>query len=205
MIRNLVIKSENRKENTIVLLIDFKGHPLLGDEYVNNTRYSEIQRFLTSKNISREHLIFISNHKSYEGTSYDPKLTELFNMAKTVGYTTRYIDELASRTDIIDTVQIAMGWDVTPRDTQIIIGGCNFGGCVINAKKMSAVHWVGKDFQTIIHLPLCAEYEQPGVTSTEKAYNGFKQLYDFIKEHNAFDIKLTDKFEQLEMTFYEKK
>jgi hypothetical protein len=52
---------------------------------------------------------------------------------------------------------------------------------------------------------LCAEYEQPGVNSTEKAYNGFKQAYDLIKEHNAFNIKLTDKFEQLEFTFYEKK
>ena len=199
MIKNLMTKSENRKENTIVLLIDFKGHPLLGDEYVNNTRYSELQRFLTSKNISRENIVFVSNIKN------DPKLMELFEMANTVGYTTRYIDELVSMSDICNTTQEAMGWDVTPRDTQIIIGGCNFGGCVINAKKMSAVHWVGKGFQTTIHLPLCAEYEQPGVNSTEKAYNGFKQVYDFIKEYNAFDIKLTDKFEQLELTFYEKK
>ena len=196
MIKNLMIKSENRKEKTIVLLIDFKGHPLLGDEYVNNTRYSEIQRFLTSKNISREHLIFISNHKSY-----DPKLMELFNMANTVGYTTRYIDELASMSDICNTIQLAVGWDVTPHDTQIIIGGCNFGGCVINAKPISAVHWSKIGYQTIIHLPMCAEYEQPGVNSTEKAYNGFKQVYDFIKEHNAFDIQLTDKFEQLNFSF----
>ena len=199
MTRNLMRKSENRKDNTIVLLIDFKGHPLLGDEYVNNRRYSELQKFLTARSINRENIVFVSNHKSD-----DPKLMELFNMANTVGYTTRYIDELVSMSDICDTIQLAMGWDVTPSDTQIIIGGCNFGGCVINAKKISAVHWSGKGFQTTIHLPLCAEYEQPGVNSTEKVYNGFKQVYDFIKEHNAFDIQLTDKFEQLELTFYEK-
>ena len=39
-----MITSENRKDNTIVLLIDFLGHPILGDEYVNNRRYSELQR-----------------------------------------------------------------------------------------------------------------------------------------------------------------
>ena len=43
--------------------------------------------------------------------------------------------------------------------------------------------------------------KQRVINSTEKAYNGFKQVYDHIKEHNAFDIQLTDKFEQLNFSF----
>ena len=29
---------------TVILLIDFKGHPALGDEYLNNLRYKEVQK-----------------------------------------------------------------------------------------------------------------------------------------------------------------
>ena len=200
-------KSENRKEKTIVLLIDFLGHPILGDEYVNNTRYSEIQKFISKRNISREDIVFVSN------TISDRKLEELFKMARTVGFKTITLTEKKEPREGVDTsirelfniIHEKLGWDIELSNTQIIIGGCNFGGCVVNSKKISAVHWAQLGFKTTIHLPLCAEYEQPGVNSTEKAYNGFKQAYDFIKEHNAFNIKLTDKFEQLEFTFYEKK
>jgi hypothetical protein len=45
---NLMRKNENRKEKTVVLLIDFVGAPVLGDEYVNNRRYSELQRLSLS-------------------------------------------------------------------------------------------------------------------------------------------------------------
>ena len=52
---------------------------------------------------------------------------------------------------------------------------------------------------------MCAEYEQPGVNSTERAYNAFKQVYDKIQEYETFNnIQLTDKFEQLKFSFYEK-
>ena len=202
MIRNLM-----RRDNTIVLLIDFQGHPLLGDEYVNNTRYSEIQKFLTARNINREDIVFVSN------TISDRKLEELFKMARTVGFKTITLTEKKEPREGVDTsirelfniIHEKLGWDIELSNTQIIIGGCNFGGCVVNSKKIAAVHWAQLGFKTTIHLPLCAEYEQPGVNSTEKAYNGFKQAYDLIKEYKAFNnIQLTDKFEQLELTFYEK-
>ena len=206
MIKNLMITSENRKDNTIVLLIDFKGHPLLGDEYVNNRRYSELQKFISNRNISREDIVFVSNSIS------DRKLEELFEMARTVGFKAITLTEKKEPREGINTsirelfniIHEKLGWDIKLSNTQIIIGGCNFGGCVVNSKKISAVYWSKLGFKTTIHLPLCAEYEQPGVNSTEKAYNGFKKAYEHIQFNKAFNIQLTDKFEQLELTFYEK-
>jgi len=202
-----MITSENRKDNTIVLLIDFLGHPILGDEYVNNRRYSELQRLSLGNNIDKEKIIIVSNM----GKIYDKKLTQIMKMAREFGgFKTLQIDKLNENfndpgrytiKEISNMIFEVTGWHIKPSDTQIIIGGCNLGGCVINAKPCSAVHWAQLGFKTTIHLPLCAEYEQPGVNSTEKAYNGFKKLYDEIQEHETFDIQLTDKFEQLNFSF----
>ena len=204
MTRNLM-----RKNKTVILLIDFLGHPLLGDEYVNNRRYSELQRLTLGKN-TKSKIIIVSNM----GKIYDKKLTEIMKMAREFGgFKTLQIDKLNENfndpgrytiKEISNMIFEVTGWHIKPSDTQIIIGGCNLGGCVINAKPCSAVHWAQLGFKTTIHLPLCAEYEQPGVNSTEKAYNGFKKAYEYIQFNKAFNIQLKDKFEQLELTFYEK-
>jgi hypothetical protein len=198
-----MIKNENRKEKTVVLLIDFVGAPVLGDEYVNNRRYSELQRLSLSHKIDKEKLIIVTNTKKGNDPKLDAILTmctdhygfkviQLNNIKEAKSMTITYIDSIVYK---------SIGWYLRPSDTQIIVGGCELGGCVINAKPISAVHWAKMGFQTIIHLPLCAEYEQPGINSTEKAYNGFKQVYDHIQFNKAFNIQLTDKFEQLNFSF----
>lgn len=194
-----MIKNENRKEKTVVLLIDFKGHPLLGDEYVNNRRYSELQRLSLGHKIDKEKLIIVTNTNKGNDPKLDAILTmctdhygfkviQLNNIKEAKSMTITYIDSIVYK---------SIGWYLRPSDTQIIIGGCNLGGCVINAKPISAVHWAKMGFQTIIHLPLCAEYEQPGINSTEKAYNGFKQVYDEIQEHETFDIQMSNEWHEI--------
>ena len=79
-------------------------------------------------------------------------------------------------------------WDIKEYNTQAIIGGCNLGGCVINAKPMSAVFWQLKGYKTTIHLPLCAEYEQPGTNAVEKVYRSIEQLFHFTKQYKAFPL-----------------
>ncbi len=193
------------KSYTVLLLIDFLGHPILGDEYVNNRRYAELQRFVLCNNIDRKKTIIVSNMER----NYDTKLTEILKMAKEhYDFNVLQIDEPHSNDDgkysikkISDLIFEVTGWTVTPSKTQIIIGGCNLGGCVVNAKEFSAVHWSNLGFYTTIHLPMCAEYEQPGVNQVERAYNGFKQLYEHIQDHKSFNINLTDKFEQLRLSY----
>ena len=72
--------------NTVILLIDFKGHPLLGDDYVNSHRYGEIQRLMLRKikTVQKEGILFVSNN----GAGYDEKLNELFKMAELINFNT---------------------------------------------------------------------------------------------------------------------
>jgi hypothetical protein len=94
-----------------------------------------------------------------------------------------------------------MNWDIKEYNTQVIIGGCNLGGCVINAKPMSAVFWQLKGYKTTIHLPLCAEYEQPGANQIEKVYRSIEQLFHFTKEYKAFGIEYCTDFHRLKMAY----
>ena len=82
MIRTLVIKSENRKDKTVVLLIDFAGAPVLGDEYVNNRRYSELQRLALGNNIDKEKLIIVTNIRQYQrDKEYDNYVYRLYGIS----------------------------------------------------------------------------------------------------------------------------
>lgn len=183
------------------MLIDFIGHPKLGDHYTNNRRYSELLKFSVSKKLDRDNIIFVSNSTPF----YDPKsgelLHETFNMLTTAGFDILYVKDNESINDIIDKIKAIKKWDIKQYTTQAIIGGCNLGGCVINAKPISAVFWQKKGFKTTIHLPLCAEYEQPGTNAVEKVYRSIEQLNHFTKEYKAFDIEYCNDFYRLKMTY----
>ncbi|MGA1049491.1 MAG: hypothetical protein ACO3UU_15920 [Minisyncoccia bacterium] len=179
---------------TIVMLIDFIGHPKLGDHYTNNRRYSELLKFATSSKLDRDNIIFVSNTRG-------DMLSETLDMLKTAGFDILYTQSDESINNIVDKIKDIKGWDIKQYTTQVIIGGCNLGGCVINAKPISAVFWQKKGFKTTIHLPLCAEYEQPGTNAVEKVYRSIEQLNHFTKEYKAFDIEYCNDFHRLRMTF----
>ena len=60
------------ENKTIVLLIDFEGHPAMGDEHTNHLRYSCLNGLLS---IPDSDLYIISNH--LQGISSDDKSTHL--------------------------------------------------------------------------------------------------------------------------------
>ena len=45
---------------TVILLIDFDGHKILADEYVNKLRYSTLQHITADTTIDRENNIILS-------------------------------------------------------------------------------------------------------------------------------------------------
>ena len=193
MTRNLM-----RKNKTVILLIDFLGHPILGDEYVNNKRYSELLNFLQTELEQRKDIIFVSNVKVGEKGSSE-KLNEIFEMANNLGFNTLQIyGQGIDALHIIDKIYKVAGWKISPSDTQIILGGCNLGGCITDQTNYGAVFWSELGFKTIIHLPLCAEYEQPGVSQVEKICNGFSRLYNTIQNKKAFNIKITNNIKDIE-------
>ena len=187
--------------NTVILLIDFRGHPILGDDYVNNHRYGEIQRLMlrNSGKVKKEDILFVSNN----GAGYDKKLNELFKMAELINFNTLQLSENYDGDytvdEIIDIIFKMTGYKIDSKFTQIIIGGCNLGGCVTNAKNISAINWSKLNFKTTIHLPLCAEYEQPGSNQVERVCGGFREMYTIIRDNKAFDIRVTDHIKQLKI------
>ena len=183
---------------TIVMLIDFIGHPSLGDQYTNDRRYSELLKFATSKNIDKDKIVFVTN----ERPGHD-KLFEILTMLSVANYKIIYTPPEESISNIINKIQDHKDllWDIKEYNTQVIIGGCNLGGCVINAKPMSAVFWQLKGYKTTIHFPLCAEYEQPGINQVEKVYRSIEQLFHFTKEYKAFGIEYCTDFHRLKMTY----
>ena len=62
---------------TVILLIDFDGHKILADEYVNKLRYSTLQHIIDDTEIDRNANIILSIGNSVR----DEKLKELKSMA----------------------------------------------------------------------------------------------------------------------------
>lgn len=187
------------KRKTIILLIDFHGHPILGDDFVNNKRYSELQKLITNVN-NRSELYFISNMPY----SKDPRLAEILKMARAVGYKTLEVTQtLRPNTgdhtieELSNHIKEKFDFQIDPNDTQIIIGGNNLAGCVASSKQISAVYWSKAGYRTIIHVPLCGEYEQPGIDQVERTYYAFQKLYTAIKDNKCFDIEMSSEWHEI--------
>ena len=85
---------------------------------------------------------------------------------------------------------------IKPR--KVVIGGCNTAGCVISTKGFSAAAWANKGYDTTIFLPMCADYQQPGVDPYEKSIAAFTLLYNRIKHLKLIDkIDIQSNFEMI--------
>ena len=69
----------------------------------------------------------------------------------------------------------------------VIIGGTNLAGCVLRSKPYSAIHWAAKGYKTQIFLPLCAEYQLPGVNQAERNSHATSIMYNVIRDLRLWD------------------
>ena len=171
----------------VILLIDFEGHPLLSnDEVLNNLRFSHLKNFIfnpISDNNQRGYrFLFISNHDEHH-----EKMIELQKMSEAEGYhewinikpeqeyTPHYLNEMIGD----------KGYSIQ----NIIAGGCNTAGCMLNTKSYSPVRWAKAGYPMQIFLPMCADYQLQGATTFESQMNGISNLYRGLIEKDAiFDV-----------------
>mgnify|MGYP001258800843 FL=1 len=178
---------------TVILLIDFFGHPIFGGEYINTKRYIEIQKILTNTRIDKSKLVF-----AVGGGWEDPKLCELERMAKNLDFKFHQYPKDTTFDQLKEQLWLKCNFEMDTKDTQIIVGGCNTGGCVIKASKpMCAIDSYIKGYETTIYLPMCAEYEQPGINDTERSMMGFAEVYKQIRDYKAFKIRIETDFNAL--------
>ena len=76
----------------------------------------------------------------------------------------------------------------------VILGGTNLAGCVLRSKPYSAIHWAAAGYKTQILLPLCAEYQLPGVNQADRNSHATSILYNVIR-----DLRLWDQIDLVRM------
>jgi len=184
---------------TLILLIDFYGHPALTtDSYSDSIRYSHLTEIISSNFIDRKNCIFFSTPIDHN----DIRLLELKKMAIATHFTFVSIeDQINDQKYTIDYVKLKLKnfININNTDTQIIVTGTNTSGCVFKNKNIGAYHWSKAGYKTKIYLPMCAEYENKGINDLEKNLYGFASLYKKIKKEKCFDIEICKKFSDLEL------
>jgi len=178
------------KPKTLILLIDFKGHPILASDYVNSLRYSTVQQITENPtSIDKENCIILSIGNS----NTDKKLQEIREIAlinkfkwANVENDNITVDELSSMLESI------YNFNLNNKDTQIILGGCNTSGCVLRSKSVSAKDFALHKFETYIVLPMCADYEAPGINDVEKNMKSFNRVFNFIQKNKLETVHLLD-------------
>lgn len=185
---------------TIILLIDFYGHPALTtDSYSDSMRYAYLNQIISS-GTDRNRCLFFSTviHPN------DKKLRELKNMAISKGFKfftleddptwTKPLDKFKDDNYTIDYVKSKLGPHdgnyISHLNTQIIVTGTNTSGCVFTGKQIGALHWYKEKYKTKIYLPMCAEYENNGRNDFERNQIGFATLYKKIYDNKCFDIEI---------------
>ena len=194
------------RASVLLLLIDFEGHPALGDYALNETRFSKLKEFIfpTSSDKERiwnEPLVIVSSHTYYRGES--KKIRTLEDMVKQEIKEDRShikwitIDPQAKHTiqDILNMIKKLPGAPKIRKNkptTPIIIGGTNTAGCIVDARPYSAVNLAKEGYYTQILLPMCADYQVKGVTTADKQMQAFSSLYNRIKYNYNDAIKYID-------------
>ena len=187
---------------TLIILIDFYGHPILAtDPFTNNLRYSFLSEIINEHwNIDLNRCAIFSKHPDKR----DGKLSELHRMATKKGFKWALppVRDMMAEYDIPFLKQYlkgSIGFDLNQSDTQIVIGGTNTSGCVFRNSTLGAYHWVKSGYKTKIYLPMCAEYEHNGVNDFHKNIAAFTILYNKIKQYNCFEVDIVKKIQDIDM------
>jgi hypothetical protein len=166
--------NKNLKPITLVVLIDFHGHPVLApDEEMNVLRYNALKRLAFGPPAD---IAYICNVPDFNKT---PKLIEIETLVGLDGRNPWYNidpDDKNIDTHYIDRMLAKDGY----RIENVIVGGCNTAGCVTWTKPYGAIHWGKRGYQTKVWLPLCGEYQMAGHTTAECNMIAMEMMYEYI-------------------------
>ena len=184
--------------NTLILLIDFEGEKELQDQNYLHKRYIALANILSNRDIDRENCLIVFN-------TYNKQKAWLHQWSKPLDEKLRALNKFAwinkwqvfetieetetedgSIKDIdieffIDTInKKAPKFEFNPKKTKIIIGGTETAGCCLESKKLGALHWVRRDYDTTMYLPLMCDYSTDGNTWYEKQQHGFVSFWKTV-------------------------
>ena len=195
-------------KNTLILLIHFEGEKELQDQNYLNSRYSTLLNILKDEIIDKEKCIIVfdtynlisnpQNEKDEYRKIESQQLSKLvkyacaqkwsvYNMVKE---TEMGLIDMDIETFIKSMKEKRPEFKIEPNETNIIIGGTETAGCVLSNKKLGALNWSKRGYDTSRYLPLCAEYTTKGNTWYEKQQAAFSYFWSTIQKHDPKDYKL---------------
>ena len=195
-------------KNTLILLIHFEGEIELQDQNYLNSRYSTFLNILNDKEIDKEKCIIVfdtynlisnpQNEKDEYRKIENQQLSKLVKYACTQNWsvynmvkeTEMGLIDMDIETFIKSMKEKRPEFKIEPNETNIIIGGTETAGCVLSNKKLGALNWSKRGYNTSIYLPLCAEVSALGNTWYEKQQGAFANFWSEIQNHDPKDYKL---------------
>ena len=187
---------------TLILLIDFKGHPILAlDELTNDLRYNYLMELLqlqTELNIVSNHIVN-SKNKDHHRIEHIKEIYDIEGLHNWDVINPEGKKDVEEGTDWIHYIEKKFekrGYAIN----NVIIGGTNTAGCVLRSKSYSAIQWAKKGYPVQIYLPMCADYQLPGINQAERNMAAGSILYNVIREEKLWNnIDLVRKRSTLEI------
>ena len=175
----------------LIVLNHFYGYPDLMDKGTNDIRYSQLLRLLDKFNPNNTIFLCSDDDSQYaiaHDTPYfdDKRLESIRTIARSEGYRWTHYNKEETIKDILNKIN-PMLTEGTPTDINVIIGGTNTSGCLLNNSNVAAINWINLGFNVQICLSICADYQMDGINSADKNHKAMAKLYNFIKDNNIID------------------
>ena len=162
----------------LIVLNHFYGYPDLMDKGTNDIRYAQLLCSIDTFN--SDNTIFVSNDFD------DKRLESIRAIAESNGHRwIRYSDNETIK-DILNKIN-PMLTEGTSTDINVIIGGTNTAGCLLNNSNVAAINWINLGFNVQMCLSICADYQTNGINSADKNQKAMATLYNFVKDNNVID------------------
>jgi len=185
------INSPKLQSKTIMMLIDFHGHPILGDDHTNNQRYSKLAEMICNPFYD---LVIVSTHNKEKHSKME-EYKKMVDIEERHTWIVIDPDKKPTPTDIAELCK-EKGFKIG----NVIMGGTNTAGCIIRSRSFSAAKWAQAGYEVQIWLPLCAENQLTGVNQLEREQKAFSIVYREIKKERLWNkIDIVDNIAHLKL------
>ena len=175
----------------LIVLNHFYGYPDLMDKGTNDIRYAKLLCIIDTFNSDNTIFLCSSDDTQYAIDNNTPefddkRLESIRTIARSEGYRWTHYNKEETIKDILNKIN-PMLTEGTPTDINVIIGGTNTSGCLLNNSNVAAINWINLGFNVQICLSICADYQMDGINSADKNHKAMAKLYNFIKDNNIID------------------
>tara|TARA_R110002074_G_scaffold303434_1_gene474638 strand:+ start:1482 stop:2063 length:582 start_codon:yes stop_codon:yes gene_type:complete len=175
----------------LIVLNHFYGYPDLMDKGTNDIRYAKLLCIIDTFNSDNTIFLCSSDDTQYAIDNNTPefddkRLESIRTIAGSEGHRWIHYNDKETIKDILNKIN-PMLTEGTSTDINVIIGGTNTSGCLLNNSNVAAINWINLGFNVQICLSICADYQMDGINSADKNHKAMAKLYNFIKDNNIID------------------